>query len=343
MNRRKKNLLVLAISFVCIIAAAFGTAAFAAPTPAAPSLQPLIEGRALYSDPSFDIVAAKTDLADAHSDEYMELTEEESAERSEMLENLIMSGLPEEELNAKLEEVHVYPLEIPEEQKGEYVSSDQSYVTLYEPKLYYDSARSYWGIYARGVYNRFPDDICWLDVFWPTVGKRYSIGGTDGYGFAIEDTSGTYSASLKSKKCIISTASAVTGGTTKTATASVPGSGRYGVAFQMQDEAIITKSNIINYSYIYLGYSFGCIGWYTDNFKTYRGNVATIFAHTYDDCGVGGITFGAEVGTGGISANCEISYTRNNHKYDCGSTDMNLYTDGFGKPKTQNPNSIFNP
>ncbi len=343
MKKQKKNLIVMIASLVCVIAMSMSVSA--AKEENNNTTNQIYEVNAVDKDSDFDIVQAKLDLAKLHEDKYVEMNETDIQARLDEIDSLLASNLTEKEKQQALEEMDVYTLDIPSSNVGEY-ASDASYVTLYSPKIYYNAKNKYWGIYASGRYNKFPDDISTWDVWWPTKGKRYNIGGVDCYGFAIEDTSGSYTASLKSQKCIISTNTNISYGTRTISTSKATGSGKYGIGFEIQDQAIITSGNAFHYNYTYLGYSFACIGWYTDSFKNYRGNVQTIYAHTYSNCEVSSFTIGLEAGASSndgaqVTGNCGISISKAKKGFKCSSSDTSL-SSGF-KTNGINPRSEFNP
>lgn len=345
---QRKNMIITAVVFMSTVVMSLGASMLSisyAAEGTAPENQVMSVSAA---NEEFDIVSAKLELAALHADEYVEMSEAEIAERTDAIDEIVLSDLSEEEKNAKLEAMNVYVLEIPEENQAEYVASDGSYVKLNAPKIYYNSTNKYWGIYASGRYTTFPNDINEWTVFWPTVGKKYDIGGYDCYGFVIEDSSGTYSASLKSQKCIISNATAPTSGTQVSSTTKTTGSGKYGIGFQIQDQALIKSWDGFTFTYTYIGYSFGCVGWYTDAFKNYNGNVETVYGHTYDSCEISAFNIGLEAGYsakdgGSLSANCNLTISNTSKGFTGASSDTNLYEDGFGKTTTAMPYSNFQP
>lgn len=343
----KKNFLITVTAFLCILAMSFSASAMKNTASNSTASNNEVLGYATLYEGEFDIVAAKHQLASLHENEYVEMPEEKIQERLDTIDELLFANISEEERVQKLEELSVYILEVPTGNNAEY-ASDASYITLNRPVIYYNATNKYWGIYASGCYNKFPDDIDWTDVFWPTVGKRYEIGDVDCYGFVIEDAYGTYNASLKSQKCIISTNSNINYGTRVSSTTKTTGSGRYGVGFEIQDKALITESNIFNYTWTYIGYSFGCIGWYTDSFKNYRGNVQTVYGHTWSSCEVSNFTIGLEAGVsekdgGQLTANCALTLSKASKGFKGASSDTNLYSEGFNASKKTNPRSDFNP
>lgn len=345
--KTKKNLLITAIAFLGIIAMSFSVSATSIATDAMTVDNHPVGYASLY-DGEFDIVAAKQEMASQHENEYIEMPDEEIQKRLDAIDELLLADIAEEERIKELEKMDVYLLEVPTSNAAEY-ASDSSYITLNKPVIYYNATNKYWGIYASGCYNKFPEDLSWTSVFWPTVGKKYDIGDVDCYGFVIEDTSGNYTASLKSQKCIISNSTSVSSGTQISSTVKATGSGKYGVGFEIQDKALISDSNIITYKYTYIGYSFGCIGWYSDSFKSYRGNVQTVYGHTYSSCQVSDFSIGLEAGYtqkdgGRLSGNCALKLSNVSKGFKGSSGDTDLYKEGFNATKKiNNPRTDFNP
>lgn len=306
-----------------------------------------IVSKKAYSD-DFDVVKAKTELMELHKDEYVDMSELEKEKYLEDIYAIFQNGYSQEVIDGILEKNGVYLLQVPDEEGAEYVASDGSYISLNKPKIYYYSKLGYWGIYASGCYTKFPDDIDWTDVFWPTVGKRYNIGSPDCYGYTIEDISGTYSSSLVSAKCMISVSGTPSGGVNVSSKTKKTGSGAYGVGFEIQDKAIIASSSILKYTYNYLGYSFGVMGWYNSEFVNYRGNVQTVYGHTWSSCEIKSFSIGlnAGVNSGGaqVSANCSMDFTKSGKNFTGTSFDTNLYKEGFNKvPKNVYYDSNFAP
>ncbi|MEA3572469.1 hypothetical protein U9M73_21305 [Paenibacillus phoenicis] len=189
-------------------------------------------------------------------------------------------------------------------------SSQGSDVTLNKVLITYDAQTGYWFVAGGGSWknNNWSADVPTFLI--PSVGDSKNVGGMDAIGVTYYNTSGDYNAS------VISSLGYWHDGEGNSVESNSPseGNGKYGVAFEFQDKAIVTSVNYVTgyYTYKYLGQGFSAVVTYNSNFTNWNGKARTFYAHTWSSTNISSISLNGS--NSGFGASVTFSSSSNNFK-----------------------------
>ena len=269
-----------------------------------------------------DIVRAKQQLARIHSDEFIANFKDtaEYVQRNERIVKLVckmQAGvLDPNAACSELESMGIYKLETvdPEQNTTIVPASEPANIKMNDVTTLYDSYTGRWLVGGGGYWQ---DDSAWLDDvplnFFPTVGQSLNVGGYDGVGVKLYNTSGTYNTRL-----IESYAYYTAGDPTEYYNYNPSISdGSKGAYFQFQDRAIVTATTGFYSSYKYVGRNFSVMLVYDSNFSNFSGYARTQYTHTWSNAQISQVSFGAN----GTSPTFEVTIQNANNSF-------NIYSSG---------------
>jgi hypothetical protein len=243
----------------------------------------------------FNIVDAKQELINKHSNNYKKMSTEVSQARAkeidEKLLKLIAENKTKKEIDSAMSVYKVYRLDVP---SSEVMSplSVPSDAKCNAVSIYYDSAQNQWVVSGGGWWqnSNWFNDRNWM--WFPYTGETHNVGGLDSVGIAYNNTSGTYNASVISSMGYMTDQS----GWGEYSYSPSHGDGSLGVAFDFQDKQKYIKSPINPIIYAsdvtYFGKGYSALIRYNSNFSSYNGNARAFYAHTWNSCNISGLTFG---------------------------------------------------
>lgn len=202
----------------------------------------------------------------------------------------------QESIDKELEKLGIYKLEVPVSEDEVTPSSTSSDVDLAIPFIYYDTQINQWCVAASG--NWSTDKWFYED----TVGD---CGGPDGVGIAYYNTSGTYTAKVKSSYAYMTDQK---GENTIETDNPTNGDGKLGVEFELQDKCPYNPTDVR-----YIGARFGCQIWYSSDWSTFNGKARTVYAHTWSSTTINSVKFGVS----GKTAGFDITFSSSNNRFSC--------------------------
>lgn len=271
-----------------------------------------------------DIVLAKRALAEKHKDEYIEnySITKEAAERKEQVVEYIckmQAGLLDVvAATSSLEALGVYKLETPIQEDAIYARTTQpSDISMSNPMTYYDSYNNQWFICGGGAWD---DDNAWIDDvpanILPYVGQQLNVGGYDGVGIKIYNTSGTYNTRVVESYAYYSD-----GNNDYYNYSPSIYDGRKGAFFQYQDKAVVAATVGLVSSYNYIGKHFSAMVIYDSNFKNFNGYARTCYTHTWSSAQIDSVSFG----TDGNAYTFQLSISNARYSFSCYSSGETVF------------------
>lgn len=234
-----------------------------------------------------EIVSAKQALAHNHAQEYREnysLTDE-AKEREKNIVDLVCkmqaNVIDKSIACSELESIGVYELKAPVTKNEAAIpySTEPSNVKINDVTVLFDSYNNQWLVCGGGYW---PDDSKWIkDVptnFWPSVGQQLNVGGYDGIGVKLYNTSGTYNTRVKRSYAYYSD-----GDNDYYNYNPMICEGRKGAFFEYQDKAVVTATTGFFSSYKYIGKHFAAMVIYDSNFANFNGYARTNYIHTWSN------------------------------------------------------------
>ncbi|XID91667.1 hypothetical protein ACF3MZ_24685 [Paenibacillaceae bacterium WGS1546] len=255
----------------------------------------------------FDIVKAKQALVEKHKHEFNpSLTEKEKKERNDevlLLLNRVVSGVEDaERVDNYLKEMNIYKLEIPEDGTRDIVPLSQpNDVVLNKPIIYQDAQSGYWFAAGGGYWANTNWNNDYTHIWLGYVGETKDIGKYDSVGLTYYNTSGTYNATVLSSMGLWHDGF----GNEQTTTNPSHGDGKFGVAFDYQDQVYISSINWLTGAITvrYRGHGFGASVVYNSNFTNWNGKARTLYAHTWNSTNVSSISFNGSATNFGATIN----------------------------------------
>ena len=224
--------------------------------------------------------------------------EKRKIQKEEIYKKLFAGELSVEKATLQLESLGVFPLEssikqsVDSEAQTVQLSSFQS-ITFNDIYVYYDSVLDVWEL-GGGVYW---NDSSWLDdvpyALFPYEGMNLDVGGYDGVGISLTQTSGTYNCYLVDTWLYVNE-----GGGAFDTTTHVPMGGinaRYGVFHQFQDYAHLAELNGFNGTYVYYGKHMSIFAQYSSNFENYHGTARLEYVHTWDETTISSVGISSSI------------------------------------------------
>ena len=267
-----------------------------------------------------EIVSAKQALAHNHAQEYREnysLTDE-AKEREKNIVDLVCkmqaNVIDKSIACSELESIGVYELKAPVTKNEAAIpySTEPSNVKINDVTVLFDSYNNQWLVCGGGYW---PDDSKWIkDVptnFWPSVGQQLNVGGYDGIGVKLYNTSGTYNTRVKRSYAYYSD-----GDNDYYNYNPMICEGRKGAFFEYQDKAVVTATTGFFSSYKYIGKHFAAMVIYDSNFANFNGYARTNYIHTWSNAQIENVSFGAN----GDSPTFQVTIANSSKSFTCFST-----------------------
>lgn len=238
----------------------------------------------------YDIVRAKEALVRTYGDQYRKGYEKtiEGKIRNDQVEELICkmqaNVIEESYACSELEKLGVYKLDYPEEEITPY-ATEPSNVDLNTPSIAYDSYDNSWIVCGGGWW---PNDSDWQkDIPWLSVGTEANIGGYDGIGVKLYNTSGTYDTYVMESRLYY------TDGEGNEYYGKNPSlfDGRAGTYFEYQDKVVANTNNQAGVSYV--GKHFAVMIKYDSKFSKFNGYARTQYTHTWSSANISDVQFEA--------------------------------------------------
>lgn len=272
---------------VCILS--WGTVAGAAAEPASPIVQAKRALAARYAD-EYNPAFARTAEGQAQND------------RAEELFAQMVCGLVDED--AALEQLedwglHKLDMEVVQDPA---TRSQPSNVTLNNAAIMYNGGTGQWWVGGGGYWN---SDAAW----YADSNGTGNVGGYDGIGVKLYNTSGTYNTQVIESYAYISNGMGFSGYVYNPSISD----GRQGAFFEYQDETAYHPDGYN--SRCYMGRHFSCTIKYNSNFTNFNGYARTAYAHTWSSADISSIGFGLS-----SSPNFSISFSSSSDKFTCYST-----------------------
>ncbi|WP_199624635.1 hypothetical protein [Paenibacillus alkalitolerans] len=258
------------------------------------------------SQPEFDSVKAKKELAEKYADKMKkDLSAEELENRTrdvqrilnELAADVAAGKTTEKEAKIKLEKMDVYMLDVPKKKENEEVSilSSGTDITMNSVWITYDSATARWTVTGGGYWK---NTNWWNDRpggWWGYAGETKNMGGVDSVGITYYNTGGTYNTSVVSSLGYVTDHN----GWSDYMENPSHGDGRYGVAFDFQDKMRLKNACgvCVVGDYTYYGSGFSASVTYNSNFVNYNGYARSMYAHTWNTTTINSIGFNGS-GTG---------------------------------------------
>lgn len=242
---------------------------------------------------SSEYVDAKRALVEKYADNYIEGYSEtaEGKERSAYISQLInkmQAGIIEEEKTKnELESMGVYKLECEYVENSSNIrSSEEADVPLSNVTTFYDSTANEWYLAGGGTWGSG-----WLEdipaISSPIVGSMTNIGGKDGVGIKLYNTSGTYNTYVKRSQLYYSDGVDDYYNYNPTLY-----DGQQGTYFEFQDKVVVESVQYPTVNYRYIGKHFSVTIVYDGNFTNFHGYARTQYVHTWSSAQITEVSFG---------------------------------------------------
>ena len=273
-----------------------------------------LQGRASNNEEISDLVEAKRELVAAHSDNYIEGYSEtaEGQERSNYVTQLInkmQAGVVDEaEAKAALEALGVYKLEVESAENNVNLRASQSGdVPLNNVTTFYDSTANEWYLAGGGTWGTgWLNDVPLISL--PIVGSMHNIGGNDGVGIKIYNTSGTYNTYVKRSQLYYSDGTNDYYNYNPTIY-----DGQQGAYFQFQDKVVVESVDYPSVYYRYIGKHFAVTIVYDGNFTNFHGYARTQYNHTWSSAQITAVNFGVD----GDKVKFSVGIQNSTHSFEC--------------------------
>ncbi len=206
---------------------------------------------------------------------------------------------------------------------AESASSSSGDYSASKPTISYDSKTKQYIITGKGRWKRHTYEVPTFSWWYPSVGDTKNIGGNEGIGISITNTSG----STKGLAINSGYGYFYNGNAKKKSTTLVTNNDNYGGGYKVQDFIKFTKVDNyvfwVNTEYYYNAYNAKCVLKYNSKFAKYNGNAKLFYSHTWDKTKVTGI---------GLSkSGVNISWSDNSDKWNAYS-----YARTFKKGRASN-------
>jgi hypothetical protein len=179
----------------------------------------------------------------------------------------------------------VYPVSS-SENTVQFAASAPGNVSLGKPSISYDSSSKQYIITAYGNWTSHKYEVPTWTWWYPSVGSTKNIGGLDGIGISLSNTSGTTSGlAINSGYGYFHNGTA-----TQKVTTMSSNSDLYGAGYKVQDFIKFTKVDNyvfwVNTTYLYNAYNMDCVLKYNAKFEGYNGSAKLFYGHTWDSTNI---------------------------------------------------------
>ncbi|MCL1790220.1 MAG: hypothetical protein FWG40_02500 [Peptococcaceae bacterium] len=306
----KKFTVVIAVSLCFLLGCSQIIVAFGLNNEMVCSTAPTDDGIPLFVHTEEDVIA-KQAMDEKYAANYVEMTEEQLAERDALINGIIAdSTISDNERNEQLEALQVYPYVSPNE--NAYLATQASDVTLNSVSIYKDTVANQWKLSSSGSYKSSSSysSECAKSKLTYSVGDTWNVGGHDAVGIALTQPYGNSAGVARVGGY------GLFAGHDGYSIANYNGctaDDRYGVVYKLQDYSYVTSCKLSvllvwSYTYRYYGHGFHAFANYNSNFSNWHGNAKLFYAHTWSSTNINGFS----VSTSGFGT----SWSSSNYRWD---------------------------